>query len=230
MTTATAAARPAPPLRQARTYLRSHRLSLLGAALCWGLAAVTMKHALSAFTWQAMVAIQLGSATATLWLMSLARGHRRPRLSRGLVLLAVTEPGMSSGLFVAGMLTASAATGSILANLEGLIVALAGVLLLGERLRPLGWLGIVLSLPGVWLLDGAITSWGDRTGTLLIMAGTLCAAAGSVLAARLMRHRPDRPHLDPLSVTVWQFTIATAALTVVLIPLNLGTPFASTPS
>ncbi|MFB9495207.1 DMT family transporter [Nonomuraea dietziae] len=81
----------------------------------------------------------------------------------------------------------------------------------------------------MWLLDGAITSWGDRTGTLLIMAGTLCAAAGSVLAARLMRHRLGRPPLDPLSVTVWQFTIATAALTIVLIPLNLGTPFASTP-
>ncbi|GAA2701884.1 hypothetical protein GCM10010412_099810 [Nonomuraea recticatena] len=48
MTTATAAARAAPSLRRAGARLRSHRLSLLGAALCWGLAAVTMKHALAA--------------------------------------------------------------------------------------------------------------------------------------------------------------------------------------
>ncbi|MGW5687211.1 DMT family transporter [Nonomuraea sp. NPDC003754] len=227
--TTTAVASPTPPYRRARANLHGHRLALLGAALCWGLAAVAIEHALAAIPWQAMLGIQLGSATATLWVLSLAAGHRRPHLTRGLILLALTEPGLSSALFVAGMLTATAATGSILANLEGLIVALAGVLVLGERLRPLGWLGLALSLPGVWLLDGATTSWGDRTGTLLIVAGTLCAALGSVLAARLLRRRSDQAQPDPLSATVWQFTIATAALAVVIIPLSLATPFPMAP-
>ncbi|MFC7650435.1 DMT family transporter [Streptosporangium lutulentum] len=75
---------------------------------------------------------------------------------------------------------------------------------------------------GVWLLDGATTSWGDRIGTLLILASVVCAAIYSVLAARVLRH--DSSPADPITTTAWQFTIALMAIVPVAGGISLYHP------
>jgi drug/metabolite transporter (DMT)-like permease len=194
------------------------RRTLVAAAACWGMAAPLTKYGLDGLSVPSLLLIQLAAATAALWALVMLRGYRRIPLG-GVAVLGLIEPAATSALFTAGIARTSAASGSLVSTLEGVLVAVAGLIMLKERMRLVSWLALGVSVPGLWLLDGATLSWQERAGTLLILLSTVAAAAYSVLAARIVRRRHD-----PISVTAWQFLFGTVALLPLALPHLLGPP------
>lgn len=82
----------------------------------------------------------------------------------------------------------SAGAASFLINCMPAMAALLGVLFLGDRLRPVGWVGVAISFSGVALIAGSQPG-GLHTSlaSLLVLAAAACAAAMSFLQKPLLR-------------------------------------------
>jgi drug/metabolite transporter (DMT)-like permease len=197
---------------------------LLAAAVCWGAAAPLTKYGLGGLSVLGLLLIQLTAAAAALWSLVAVRGHRSVPLGR-VAVLGLIEPTATSLLFTVGLAHTSAASGSMVSALEGLLVALAGLICLRERLHLAAWAALGASVPGLWLMDGAGFSWDQRTGTLLILLSTIAAAVYSVLAARIVRS-----HHDPITVTAWQFLCGAIVVTPVAATHHLLAPPLLSPS
>ncbi|MFI7643582.1 DMT family transporter [Nonomuraea sp. NPDC049400] len=192
-------------------------LALLGAASAW--AAYTPVTSL-AITHHMPVAIllpiQVTVAAVLLWTVVVLRGYRRVLRLRRIALLAALEPTANVGCFALALTWLQAADGSLLLTSESVIVALLGVLVLHERLRPAAWIGLMLSLPGLWLLSGASTGLHLSPGVLAAFAATTASALYSTATAWV--GRTSSP--DVITFTAWQFgfgaiwvtTIATGAI------------------
>lgn len=129
-----------------------------------------------------LVRLGLGVAVLLVALRALPRlSERRLMLLGGLV--AVTLLVQSYGTYLSG-----AATGSLLTLLTPVFVALLAPWLLGEPMRSLQWIGLVLGLAGAALVigpAGAGSLWGD----VLLVGASLAWAAFTVAGAPLVRER-----------------------------------------
>ncbi len=110
------------------------------------------------------------------------------RLTRGqwyaTILFGICQNALYLGLNFVAMQTVEAGLAAIIASSMPLLVALASWLLLGERLRPLGVLGLVAGFAGVGLIMGTRISAGvDLFGVMLCGIGAL-ALAFATLAVR----------------------------------------------
>jgi drug/metabolite transporter (DMT)-like permease len=110
------------------------------------------------------------------------RGDIAGILSTGLVAL-----GLTNALLFVGQADATSAVGAILFSLNPILTPVfAGVLLVDERLSRRGWTGLVVGLAGVAIVvnpDPAMFATGG-TGKLLLFAGAVSGALGSVLIRR----------------------------------------------
>ena len=110
------------------------------------------------------------------------------RLTRGqwyaTILFGICQNALYLGLYFIAMQTVEAGLAAIIASAMPLLVALASWLLLGERLRPLGFLGLVAGFAGVGLIMGTRISEGvDLYGVMLCGIGVL-ALTFATLAVR----------------------------------------------
>jgi drug/metabolite transporter (DMT)-like permease len=181
---------------------------LFVAAGCWGAAAPLTKYGLSGLNVLGLLVIQLLAAAAALWGVVAVRGYRRVPIGR-VVALGLIEPATTSVLFTAGIAHTSAASGSLVSALEGVLVALAGLIALREGMGRGNWVALGVSVPGVWLLEEAGMSSAQGAGTLLIVMSAAAAAVYSVLAARIVRDDHD-----PITVTAVQFLSGAAVILV----------------
>ncbi len=107
-----------------------------------------------------------------------------PAQWRATILFGICQNALYLGLNFYAMQTVEASVAAIIASTMPLLVALAGWLLLDERLRPLGVVGLFAGFIGVALIMSSRISAGvDLFGVLLCGIGAL-ALAFATLAAR----------------------------------------------
>lgn len=178
---------------------RRHRLiataAMIGSAACWGGATVMSRDLLYQFQSSSLLVIQLAASVVAL--MLLAARHRPWRYvtaSLGKVsLTGILEPGLAYSIGLWGLSLTSAGSASIIGSSEPIfIIVLAWMLSGGLPSRRL--LSCVLAaMAGLLLVSwDALTAGGTSTlgGNLLIVLGTVFAAAYVVLSARFATQFP----------------------------------------
>ncbi|MBJ7602321.1 MAG: DMT family transporter [Candidatus Dormibacteraeota bacterium] len=192
-------------------------LALIISALLFGVGIAFAVYALRALTPFDLLAVEIGSATATLWLALAFVGPRRTRRWPVYALLGLLEPALSYVLYNVGLSRTSASHGALLESLDGLLVVILGALLLGERLRTAIVFSLAFGLAGAALVGLAAESAGPdpatRFGDALVMLGIVVAAFYSVAVRRFGGKDPA------LTVTAYQFLAAS----VVIAPITLTT-------
>lgn len=180
------------------------RLMLVAAAIAWGGANTATAYALGGFGPFTMLAVKLSAAAAVLWAVALVRGVRPVPSRRRLALLGVFEPLAAYGALTVGLVWTTATNGSLLGATESCFVVLLAAVFLRERAGPRSVAGLALAVAGVLALEGFDVAAGFGVGDLVVLAGSLAAAVYVVLAARVA------PDVDPVMMTTWQFTFASA--------------------
>jgi probable blue pigment (indigoidine) exporter len=100
--------------------------------------------------------------------------HLTPSQWRATILFGVCQNALYLGLFFVAMQTIEASLAAIIASTMPLLVAVASWVFLGERLKPLGMLGLVLGMIGVVLIMGARFQGGvDLFGLAVCCIGVL---------------------------------------------------------
>ncbi|MGV9383574.1 DMT family transporter [Nonomuraea sp. NPDC003707] len=163
-------------------------------------------------------------AAALLWLVTALRGYRPvPALGR-VALLGVLEPGANCVFFAGALTILPAAESSLLLSGESALVAALGVLVLGERLGRAGWAGLLVCIPGLWLLSGMPSPLHISLGVLLVLAATTASAIYSTAAAGLARTCARDTLSAALSATAWQFTAGLACVAALALGHALASP------
>jgi O-acetylserine/cysteine efflux transporter len=189
---------PSPAAR-----LRRPAVALVAAAGLWGVAVSGTKYALGGFDAVTLLSIELLAGAGVLWAALLVRGYRPPGSWWLPALLGLLEPALAYLGDTFGLSRTSAVHGAVINGLEsGLVVLLAAVLLRETVTRP-AILAIVLALGGLAVLAGAGAGGGTAAGDLLVAGGVLSASLYTIVAKRF------EDGSDPLSLTTWQFTVAT---------------------
>lgn len=204
---------------------------LLFTAFLWGVNFSIVKFALAEIPPLAFVGLRFVIASATMLALAFVFGHplrfkRRdlPYLI-GLGLLGNTAYQL---FFVYGISFTTAENSSLILATVPAWVALIGTVIGVERVESVGWLGIGLSLVGIFL----IISGSDRLaafpfggsslgGDILILAGTLCWSLYTLLVRSMTRH------YSAVSVTSFTTAMGTVPLVLVGIPTVADLPWTS---
>ncbi|MFY9649305.1 DMT family transporter [Trebonia sp.] len=183
--------------------MRSPTAALLVAAGLWGMAVTGTKYALGGFDPVTLLSVELMAGAGVLWAALLIRGYRRPGSWWLPALLGLLEPALAYLGDTFGLSLTSAVHGAVISGLEsGLVVLLAAVLLRETITRP-AIFAVVASLAGLAVLAGAGARHGTAAGDLLVAGGVLSASLYTIVAKRF------DDGSDALSLTAWQFTVAT---------------------
>ena len=106
-----------------------------------------------------------------------------------------------------GQLTVSAGAASLLINTAPIFTALLAATVLGERLEPIGWLGMLASFVGA-----ALISVGEAEGDALDLGVIPILLAAIAVSVYLILQRPYLAKYGPLAFTtyaVWAGTLCT---------------------
>jgi drug/metabolite transporter (DMT)-like permease len=145
---------------------------------------------------------------------------RRPRLPRLADVPLIFVPGVlgisASNLLVSyGQQTISADAAGVLSNTSPIFTALLAFL--GERLRPIGWIGIIVAFVGAVMIaggkDGSFHV--DIGGNLVLLAAGVWALYFLGQKTRLQRYGG----LDLMTYVIWSGTLAL----LLLVPAPLST-------
>lgn len=177
--------------------------ALVVAAALWGAAASGTKFALRGFAPLTLLAVELAAATAVLWLVVVLTGRRARPDWRLAIALGVLEPALAYVGDTVGLARTSASNAVIINGLESTFVVLLAAAV--QRRRPSARLtvSVVVGLVGLLVLEHVDELTTPRSGDALVLAGTVCAAAYSLVAATI------DPGVDCLVLTAAQFSIAT---------------------
>jgi drug/metabolite transporter (DMT)-like permease len=200
-----------PPFRLQTTLAD---LGLLYASAIWGSTFFLVKASLDTVDPTVMVGYRFLIAAGLMGVFLLFTGQPlfkdfMPGLKIGLVLAALYIP-QTIGLG----LTSAANSGFI----TGLFVAFAPflmILILKERPRPQQWLGVVLSLIGLWFLTGGLSA--INAGDLITLLSAFMYALHIILADRFISGA-----LDPYRLSFQQFFVV--GCTGLLISILFGRP------
>jgi O-acetylserine/cysteine efflux transporter len=191
--------------------LRRPVVALVVAAGLWGAAVSGTKYALGGFDPVTLLSVELLAAAGVLWAALLVRGYRRPGSWWLPALLGLLEPALAYLGDTFGLSLTSAVHGAVISGLEsGLVVLLAALLLRETATRP-AILAIVVALGGLAVLASAGAGGGTAAGDLLVAGGVLSASLYTIVAKRF------DDGSDALSLTAWQFAVATSASLLVTI-------------
>ncbi|HUO03485.1 MAG TPA: DMT family transporter, partial [Rhizomicrobium sp.] len=145
----------------------------------------------------------------------------------GMAVLGLIGIGCYQIAFTFGQQTITAGAAVLIITLTPVCMALLGIVLLGERLTLLGWLGTLISFAGI-----ALVSFGESggirwsPGVMLVLLATLCTSLFFVL------QRPYLKIYSPFQMTaigIWAGTALMAALWLPgLIPAIRHAPLAPT--
>lgn len=163
------------------------------------------------FTAAALTVVSITRLTGRHW--SFERRHLP-----WLIGLALLGNSLYQLLFIFGAARTTADNAALMLGTVPAWVALGGSLTGQEKIRPLGWCGIILSLLGISL----IISGADReatfrfggatlTGDLLVLVATLCWSAYTVLCRHAFRHYG--------AMTFTSFSILVGSIPLVLLGL-----------
>lgn len=152
-------------------------------------------------------AIGVGLAAAFGQTMRLTKGQWR-----GTVIFGLCQNALYLGLYFMAMQTVEAGLASIIASTMPLLVALIGWAGFGEKVRPLGWAGLVAGTAGVALIMGSrLQGGGSIAGMELCVLGVL-ALAFATLAVRGATSGGNLLMIVGLQMLVGSAALALAAL------------------
>lgn len=144
-----------------------------------------------------------------------------PRLTQrqamGTLLLGATGILAYNLFFLGALARLPASRTSLIIALNPVVTIAAASLLLGERLNPRRWFGVVVALAGVWIVVSRGDVLGSVTGSVgvgeLLMFGGVCSWAAYTLIGRRVL-----TGLTPLAATTYASLWGTAMLAVVAAP------------
>jgi len=194
--------------------------TLVVIALIWGYSWVPFKIGVehsSPFVFAALRTLPGG--LLMLGFMAALRRPLRPKAAGLTALLGLLQTSGFLGFTMGALVSGGAGRTSILANTWQFWILLMAWPILGERLRGLQWLSVLLALSGLiliiepWNLHGVVSS-------LLALAGAVSWAASSIVAKIIRR----RHQVDNLSLTTWQMLFGSVPLTLLALLVRGDAP------
>jgi len=197
-------------------------LKLVATAFFWGGTFVAGKWAVGEAPPFTVALLRFSTAAAALfalmaWKARRAAPHgtapaspvRKPWAA--LFALGLTGVFLYNFFFLKGLSLTTAANGSLIVSLNPLLTAVLSSALLGERVRPVQWGGLVLALAGVGMVvtNGAFDAEGLRRlnpGDLLLLGAPLMWALYTVLGRKVLAVMP------PLTATAYAALFGTLLL------------------
>ncbi|MCL9793816.1 DMT family transporter [Frankia sp. AgKG'84/4] len=183
--------------------VRSGELSILLAAVAYGLSTTLSVAALHAVRPLDLLAVELAGAAAVLLGAALVTGRLRRRGAVRQMMLGALVPGLGYLLGDFGLDRTSASNGSLLLAAEPLLTVLLAVVALHERPERRAVVALAFGLAGGVLvaLDPGSPGQpaGTTTGNLLVLAGV---AVSAVFVVATRRYSDDDG--DALNASAWQ--------------------------
>jgi drug/metabolite transporter (DMT)-like permease len=194
------------------------------AAVCWGLATVMSKGALSSFPPVLLLIVQLLGSGLFLWVIAGVRRVEARSILQAVELcwLGLLEPGAAYLLALSGMVDTLASGASLIGASEAIMIAALSAIIFRERLSVTFILLSIVAFGGLIVALGIAevgVRVGDWQGMALIFLGTLAAALYVVLSGRFLGDR------DPMLVLAFQQIVA-FVLAVSMLPLLGNRPVA----
>lgn len=204
---------------------RAHLLLVVCSAI-WGFAFVAQRlgaEHLGAYSFNASRGV-LGAAALLPLVWFLDRRARLSPTESGQAWLRVVKPGVFIGLMFFGGQTlqqlgverTTAGNAAFVTGLYMVLVPIAGRFF-GQHTTAFTWVGILLAVPGLFLLTW--TGTGIGPGDLLVLVGTLFWTFHILGVGRVA------PHVDPIRLSVAQFVVM-AGLSALVAPFAEDAPFA----
>ena len=198
----------------------SAAVALILLALIWGFAWVAMKTGVTYAEPFAFAALR--AALSSVFLLALLPVLRRPLRPRALgwtALLGLLQTAGFSGFVMWALETGGAGKTSVLTYTMPFWLLLMAWSVLGERLRGMQWVAVVLALGGLvfilspWELHGVVSS------VLAVCTGI--SWAGSTVVAKIIHKRHQ---VDVFSLTAWQMALGTIPLVIIAVATGGGMP------
>jgi drug/metabolite transporter (DMT)-like permease len=192
-------------------------LALAVMSVIWGYNWVVMKEALRFCDAFVFAAIRVFPAAIILFgILLWTKKDWRPRQVKWTVLLGLLSTTAGLGLPIWALVGGTAGKTAVLLYTMPFWVILLAWPILGERIRGLEWLAVILAFAGLALIV-AVDAVGANlwSSILAVIAGI--SWAGSAIITRIMRRDPE---FDVLSVTTWQMIYGVGPLIIisVLVP------------
>ena len=190
--------------------------------LIWGSNFSIVKVALRDFPEIPFNAMRMVVATIVfLAVLRLTRDDEQPRavITRRdwvqLALLGAVGTFLYQFCFVGSVRRTSVANGSLIIGTSPIVISLMSAVAGHERIRPVRWLGVLMSMFGLYLVVGRGVNFSAQTfrGDLLMMAGVLCWATYSVASQPILKRH------SPLVVIGLTFSIGGAMYALVMTPI-----------
>ena len=206
-------------------------IALLSLCIFWGYNWVVMKKALEfsgAFEFAA-----LRTVIGALFLFVLLIVVRKPLLVKSLVkemptliVLGLLQTSGFTGLLIWALVAGGAGKTSILTYTMPFWVMVLAWPFLGEKIKGLQWLAVVLSMLGILFVLDPLHLGTDKLSMLLALLSGVSWATAVIVAKKLHQRAPS---LDLLALTAWQMLfgsipIAVAALSIPAQPIQ-WTPY-----
>jgi len=192
-------------------------LALAVMSVIWGYNWVVMKEALRFCDPFVFAAIRVFPAAIILFVILLwTKKDWRPRQVKWTVLLGLLSTTVGLGLPLWALAGGTAGKTAVLLYTMPFWTILLAWPILGERIRGLEWLAVILAFAGLALIVAVDAVGANLLSSILaVIAGI--SWAGSAIITRIMRRDPE---FDVLSVTTWQMIYGVGPLIIisVLVP------------
>jgi len=195
--------------------MKKHRLylALLFSLTLWASSFPGIKASLDGYSPFAVAALRFLIASLILAGVAPWFKVRRPRPQDLPLILALAFIGVACYHIALnyGELTATASAAAFITNLAPVFTALLAWLFLGEAMPWRGWMGVGVSLAGVWCIAWAQGgSFAMGIGTFVLLSAALCWSCFFIL------QKPLLTYYTPLEVTCYAVWMGTVFLSMLL--------------
>lgn len=205
---------------------RLHRIAVLQALLVtflWSTSFVLVKIGLNEIPALTFAGLRYSLAFLCLIPISLRAAARSgfQRLNRQdwlqLIILGLLFYAVTQGSIFLSLKYLSAATISLMLNVSTILVALFGIIFLGEKPSPLQWLGVLLFITGaaVYFLPVDIRK-DEAVGLIIVTAAVLANSISTVLGRNINRKQT----IEPVLITTISMGIGASTLIALGLPIQ----------
>jgi drug/metabolite transporter (DMT)-like permease len=189
-------------------------LALAVMSAIWGYNWVVMKEGLRFCDPFVFAAVRILPAAVILFVILFrTKENWRPRQVKWTILLGFLSTTVGSGLPLWALAGGAAGKTAVLLYTMPFWTILLAWPILGERIRGLEWLAVVLAFAGLALIIAVDAVGANLWASILaVIAGI--SWAGSAIITRIMRRDPE---FDVLSATTWQMIYGTVPLIIISI-------------
>lgn len=203
-------------------------LLLLTVMTIWGVNFTVVKVALGEMNPLAFNSLRFSLASLVLLVLTLLVSKSSTRVDRKtfarLFLIGAIGNGIYQIVFIFGIYMTLAGIASLILASTPIFVTIFNIALGIERIGVRGWVGILSSFVGIFLMVniqsfGAAVSSGALVGDLLILVGTVCWALYTVLS------RPMLSSINPVQFVAYTVALGTPVLIAVSVPSLVSQDF-----